>query len=64
MKKLMIALATLAATAGAAQAHVGDHALSIMQSLFHLLTEPDHLAMMIGAVVISVLLFLKFRKRA
>ncbi len=49
MKRTLSTILILAATAGSAFAHPGDHAFSLIGSLAHLLTEPDHLAMMIVA---------------
>lgn len=46
MKRTLTTILVLAATAGTALAHPGDHAFSMIGSLAHLLTEPDHLAMM------------------
>ncbi len=57
MTRFLIASATLAASTGAAFAHPGEHAFSLLNSIAHLLTEPDHLAMIIGAIVIVGVLF-------
>jgi hydrogenase/urease accessory protein HupE len=64
MKKLSIAAGFIATSSGAAFAHPGEHAFTIAASLYHLLTEPDHLAMMGGAVVIAAALFYKFKRRS
>ena len=40
------------AFAGVAEAHPENHALSAINSLVHLLTEPDHLAMLIAAIAV------------
>jgi hydrogenase/urease accessory protein HupE len=64
MKKLMMSIATLMAVTTVAKAHPGEHAFSMAQSLFHLLTEPDHLAMMAAAAALAAVLWFKLRKRA
>jgi hydrogenase/urease accessory protein HupE len=47
MKKIAAtSLGLLSISATSAMAHPGNHAFSVAASLFHLLTEPDHLAMM------------------
>lgn len=49
-------LALLAAAPGAAFAHPGEHHGGLLDALMHLLGEPDHLAMLLGAVVVGLLL--------
>lgn len=46
MKRTLSTLLALAASTGSALAHPGEHGFSVIGSLAHLLTEPDHLAMM------------------
>jgi hydrogenase/urease accessory protein HupE len=53
MKKFLIATGGLLSTSGAAFAHPGDHALNMLNSLVHLLTEPDHLAMLLVAALFA-----------
>ncbi len=63
MKQFSISAATLAATTTAAVAHTGDHALTVLNSLVHVLTEPDHLAMItVGIVVVGVLFYKRSRR--
>ena len=44
----------LSLLAGNALAHPGDHHQSLLSSLGHLLTEPDHLAMILIALVVGI----------
>jgi hydrogenase/urease accessory protein HupE len=53
MIKVMLAFAL--ATAGYASAHSGDHHDSMLATLMHLLSEPDHLALAVGAVIVGAL---------
>ena len=46
MIKMILAFAL--ATAGYASAHSGDHHDSMLATLMHLLSEPDHLALAVG----------------
>ncbi len=64
MKKISIATAIIATTSGAALAHPGEHAFSIVGSLYHLLTEPDHLVMIAAAVALAAALIYKFKRRS
>lgn len=64
MNKFLIPAATLATTTTAAVAHPGDHALTVLNSLVHVLTEPDHLAMIAAAIVVVGALFYKRLRRA
>jgi hydrogenase/urease accessory protein HupE len=64
MKKILSATAVLIAGTSGALAHPGDHAYSAFQSVLHVLTEPDHLAMMVGAIVLAVGLYVRSKKRA
>ena len=63
MKKILISLGGLVAMGGVAEAHPGEHLYSIIGSLFHLLTEPDHLAMLAGAVALAAGLFYILKRR-
>jgi hydrogenase/urease accessory protein HupE len=54
IKRIFVSGLVLGLSARAALAHPGDHALSALGSVAHLLTEPDHLAML-GIAVILVL---------
>lgn len=56
-----ITASLLALFASAAQAHPGEHHGNLLTSLWHLLTAPDHLAMIAVAVVIGVALALRGR---
>lgn len=58
MKRLAPALAMLPS---AALAHSGDHRSS---GLLHVLTEPDHLAMLVVAAAALVYAVWKFRSRS
>lgn len=65
-KTSLEAAATLAAMAGAASAHPGHGAASAMglwEGLAHLLTQPDHLALLAGAGV-ALVLFVRYRRRS
>lgn len=63
MNKFLIAAATLITTSSVALAHSGEHALSVLNSLGHLLTEPDHLAVIaVGIVVVGVLFYKRSRR--
>ena len=64
MKKISIAAGLIATTSGAALAHPGEHAFSVAASLYHLMTEPDHLAMMASAIIIAAALIYKFKRRS
>lgn len=64
MKKFLIPAATLAASTTAALAHTGNHALTVLNSVVHVLTEPDHLAMIAAAIVVVGVLFYKRLRRA
>jgi hydrogenase/urease accessory protein HupE len=49
-----------------ALAHPGhdDHAeMGLLEGLWHLLTQPDHLAMLLGAVAMGVVLVRQLRRR-
>jgi hydrogenase/urease accessory protein HupE len=64
MKKFLMMAATLAFTTTAALAHPGEHALTVLKSLAHVLTEPDHLAMIAVAIVVVGGLLYKHARRA
>jgi hydrogenase/urease accessory protein HupE len=64
MKKILIATATLVSTAGVAMAHPGDHEFSFLSSVAHILSEPDHLAMIAVAVIVVGVLFYKRSRRS
>jgi hypothetical protein len=64
MKKILISAGMIATTSGAALAHPGEHAFTIAASVYHLLTEPDHLAMLAGAIIIAAALFYTFKRRS
>jgi hypothetical protein len=65
MKKILIAAVTLGLTANAAFAHPGEHAMTVLKTIGHLLTEPDHLAMIVvGIVVVGVLFYKRSRNTA
>jgi hydrogenase/urease accessory protein HupE len=54
MKKVVaLSLGLLTISATSALAHPGDHAFSFVGSMFHLFTEPDHLAMMAGVAALG-----------
>jgi hypothetical protein len=56
MTRISLSLATLVATATTVWAHPADHAMPAVQSILHLLTEPDHLAMLAIAAAAAVFL--------
>jgi hydrogenase/urease accessory protein HupE len=63
MKTFLIATATLVLTTGAALAHPGEHAFTLLNSVAHVLTEPDHLAMIaVGVIVVGVLFYKRSRR--
>ncbi len=63
MKKILFATVTLVSTSSVALANSGEHALSVLSSLAHLLTEPDHLAMIaVGIIVVGVLFYKRSRR--
>lgn len=64
MTRITLSLTTLMATTNAALAHPADHHLSPLQSLVHLLTEPDHLAMIALAAVAAGAVWLARRRKA
>jgi hypothetical protein len=64
MKKILISAAAVVASSNAALAHPGEHGFSVLNSLWHLLTEPDHLAMIGVAVVVAGALAYKHFRRA
>jgi hydrogenase/urease accessory protein HupE len=64
MKKILIATATLVSTSSLALAHSGEHALSVLNSVVHLLTEPDHLAMIAVGIIVVGVLFYKHSRRS
>ena len=64
MKKIVIATGILTATSGAALAHPGDHHFSVVNSLIHLLTEPDHMAMMATVFVVAAAAYYKFKRKS
>jgi hydrogenase/urease accessory protein HupE len=65
MKKIIVTSAgLLSISATSALAHPGPHDFSFLGSLYHLVTEPDHLAMMAGAALIAVALWSWRKSRA
>lgn len=65
-KTSLEAAATLASMAGAASAHPGHaeaSAMGLWEALVHLLTQPDHLALLVGAAV-AVGLLIRQRRRS
>jgi hypothetical protein len=61
----MQALMTLAlAWSGFAWAHPGEHHGNVGDALLHLISEPDHVALLIAAAVIGGLGVLRMRRRA
>lgn len=55
MKRILTSTLILASLSGSAMAHPGEHGFSIVGSLVHLLSEPDHLAMLAGTIVVAFL---------
>jgi hypothetical protein len=64
MKTFLISLGGLMAMTGMAEAHPGEHLFTVAGSLYHLLTEPDHLAIMTGAAALAVGLFYVLKRRS
>jgi hydrogenase/urease accessory protein HupE len=62
-KTISLSALVLAGTASNALAH-GDHSGNTLQALTHLLTEPDHLAMLSVAVVVGFGLYRLARHKA
>jgi hydrogenase/urease accessory protein HupE len=62
-KMISLSALVLAGTASSAFAH-GDHSGDVLQVLAHLLTEPDHLAMLSVAVVVGFGLYRLARHKA
>ena len=58
-----IAGALFLAAASSAQAHQGLHEGGLFQTLVHMLTEPDHLAIIAAAGSLGYLLFRRVRKK-
>lgn len=52
------------ALSGVAWAHPGEHHGDMNQTLFHLMTEPDHLAMLVAAGIAGGVAALVMRRRA
>jgi hydrogenase/urease accessory protein HupE len=63
MKRIVVSGLVLGGTATAAFAHPGDHALPVLNSLSHLVTEPDHVAMLVGAAAVAFVLLRMLRAR-
>jgi hydrogenase/urease accessory protein HupE len=53
-----------ALTASSAFAHPGDHHGSLLTTLWHLVSEPDHLALIAIAVAVGATLAIALRRRA
>ncbi len=64
MKRTLIAAGIIAASAGGAWAHPGEHGFSLAGSLYHLLTEPDHLALLVFTIAIVSGLIYKLKRRS
>jgi hydrogenase/urease accessory protein HupE len=65
MKRVItLSLAVLSVSATAAMAHNGVHDFSFAGSLFHLISEPDHLAMMGFTAAIGYALWRWHKSRA
>jgi hydrogenase/urease accessory protein HupE len=62
--RLAFVMAALGAMASGAMAHPGDHSMGAAQLLVHLLTEPDHLAMMGVAALLGFALWRYSRSQA
>jgi hydrogenase/urease accessory protein HupE len=63
MKKLLIATLLTGSAPSVAFAHPGEHGMTVLNSLWHLLTEPDHLAMIaVGIIVVGVLFYKRSRR--
>jgi hydrogenase/urease accessory protein HupE len=64
MKTVILAMAMWMASAGLALAHPAAHDFPVLQTLYHLLTEPDHLALLCAGVALAVFLFVRMKRRA
>jgi hydrogenase/urease accessory protein HupE len=64
MKRLLIAAGIVTTSASGTLAHPGEHGFSVSGSLFHLLTEPDHLAVLVAAIAVAAALFYALRRRS
>jgi hypothetical protein len=64
MKNIITATAAFLATAVSAGAHPGSHELTVSQSAFHLLTQPDHLALIAAALALGGYIIYRARKQA
>lgn len=63
MKKLIsLSIPVFLSTTGAALAHPGEHVFSVVGSLHHLLTEPDHLAIL-AVVAMAVAMMFRWRRK-
>jgi hydrogenase/urease accessory protein HupE len=62
MNKFFGSAITLAILATPAMAHPADHSFDFLQSIAHLLTQPDHLALL-GAAAVGAVAVFKFRTR-
>jgi hydrogenase/urease accessory protein HupE len=62
MKPTVAALLILLASP-LALAHPGEHHMGLLAGLLHLLSEPDHLALLLIALVIGVSAGLFYRRR-
>ena len=62
MKRILTTMAFLSPSA--ALAHPGEHArLSVGAFLTHLVSEPDHVALIVAALAVPVLVARRFRAR-
>jgi len=57
MKKTHLALANLFLLAHAASAHPSGHDGGILKTAQHVATEPDHLLMILAAIIIVALVY-------
>ncbi len=62
--RILGAAFALVAMSSAAMAHPGGHLMTLAQGVWHLLTEPDHLALLAGAVGVTVFIFRRARRVA
>jgi hydrogenase/urease accessory protein HupE len=64
MQRITVSSLVLAATASAALAHPANHAYDVSGSAFHMLTQPDHLALIAAVAFAVFMLTRKVRRRA
>lgn len=62
--KIRVLIVSLTLFAAVAHAHPGEHHGGWLAAIFHILSEPDHLAMALAAVALGIICARFFRRRA